>query len=65
MPQPFVRTELVWDGDVSPQGVSAAYTFPIGDSGAKLKANALYFLVDESVAGPNSDKGMCAGRQAL
>lgn len=54
MPQPFVRTELVWDGDVNPQGLSAAYSLPLG-SGTTLKATGLYFLVDESVAGPNSD----------
>lgn len=55
IPQPFVRTELVWDGDVSPQGVSAAYKLPLGGSGAFVKATGLYFQVDESVAGPNSD----------
>jgi len=53
-PQPFVRTELVWDGDVSPAGASAAYKFDLG-GGASLKANGLYFLIDESVTGPNSD----------
>jgi hypothetical protein len=54
IPQPFVRTDLVWDGDVSPQGVSASYRAPIG-GGAAVKGSALYFLVDESVAGPNSE----------
>jgi hypothetical protein len=53
IPQPFVRTELVWDGDVSPQGISAAYKTPV--AGGSLKATGLYFLVDESVAGPDSD----------
>jgi hypothetical protein len=54
IPQPFVRTELVWDGDVSPQGVSAAYKMPLGN-GASIKVTGLYFLVDESVAWANSD----------
>lgn len=54
IPQPFVRTELVWDGDVSPQGASASYSVPLGEGGAKLKASGLYFMVDESVAGPDS-----------
>jgi hypothetical protein len=54
IPQPFVRTELVWDGDVSPQGVSASYKLNLG-GGASIKANGLYFLIDESVAGKNSD----------
>lgn len=53
IPQPFVRTELVWDGDVSPQGVSVAYKAPL-PGGAAFKATGLYFLVDESVAGPDS-----------
>ena len=52
IPQPFMRTELVWDGDVSPQGISASYTTSLG--GMKLKANGLYFIVDEAVAGPDS-----------
>lgn len=54
IPQPFVRTELVWDGDVSPQGLSASYRLDLG-GGASIKANGLYFLIDESVAGKNSD----------
>jgi hypothetical protein len=55
---PFVRTGLVWDGDVNPQGVGATYAIPVG--GAKLKATGLYFLVDNSVAG--SDSSMWGGQ---
>lgn len=62
IPQPFVRTELVWDGDVSPQGVSASYKLDLG-GGASVKANGLYFLIDESVAGRNSD--MVGGQLAF
>ncbi|RHW18226.1 hypothetical protein D1610_07025 [Sphingomonas gilva] len=54
IPLPFARTDLVWDGDVSPQGTSAAYKLPLG-SGHAIKATGLYFLIDESVAGSNSD----------
>jgi hypothetical protein len=61
IPQPFMRTELVWDGDVSPQGASAAYTADLG--GVKLKAAGLYFLVDESIAGP--DSRMIGGQLAM
>ena len=53
IPQPFVRTELVWDGDVNPQGLAASYKVPLG-SGASVKANGLYFLIDESTGGPDS-----------
>ena len=27
--QPYVRTELVWDGDFNPQGVNASYRHPL------------------------------------
>ncbi|MBS0514481.1 MAG: putative porin [Proteobacteria bacterium] len=53
IPQPFVRTELVWDGDVTPQGISANYKLPLAD-GSAFKANALYFVIDEQAAGPDS-----------
>ena len=53
IPQPFARTELVWDGDVSPQGVSATYKADLR-GGASVKANGLYFLVDEATAGEDS-----------
>ena len=49
---PFTRTDLVWDGDVNPQGVGANYVVPLG--GGALKLAGLYFLVDHSVAGSDS-----------
>lgn len=49
---PFTRTDLVWDGDVNPQGVGANYAMPFG--GGALKLAVLYFLVDQSVAGSDS-----------
>lgn len=61
IPQPFVRTELLWDGDVSPQGISASYAAFLG--GMQLKANALYFIVDEAAAGP--DSRMIGGQLAM
>lgn len=62
MPQPFARTDLLWDSDVSPQGISANYKLPLG-GGLSLKATGLYFLVDEAVAGPDSD--MVGGQLAF
>ncbi|WP_157812481.1 putative porin [Novosphingobium kunmingense] len=53
IPQPFRRTDLVWDGDVSPQGLSAAYRLPFA-GGAALRATGLYFQVDEAAGGPDS-----------
>lgn len=53
MPQPFVRTEMTWDGDINPEGVSASYKFDLG-GGTSLRANGLYFLIDEAVAARDS-----------
>lgn len=53
IPQPFARTDLVWDGDVNPQGISATYKHPL-ESGAALRANALVFIVDENAVARDS-----------
>jgi hypothetical protein len=53
IPQPFTRTDLVWDGDVNPQGVSGMYKHRLGD-GSALRASGLFFIVDEDAAGPDS-----------
>ena len=53
MPQPFARTELVWDGDVNPQGIAATWRHARAD-GSAWRANGLFFLVDERVAGADS-----------
>lgn len=53
IPQPFTRTDLVWDGDVNPQGVSGMYKHKLGD-GSALRANGLLFIVDEDAVGPDS-----------
>lgn len=59
---PFRRTDLVWDGDVNPQGAALVYSQPLG-AAASLRAAGLYFLVDEAVAGPDST--MIGGQLAL
>jgi hypothetical protein len=46
IPQPFTRTDLVWDGDVNPQGVSAVYKHPFAN-GSAVRVNSLFFVVDE------------------
>jgi len=56
VPNPFVRTDLVWDGDVNPQGVSAVYKLPLSGGGA-FHASGLFFLVEEQVSGPDSTMG--------
>ena len=51
---PFRRTDLVWDGDVNPQGLSAAYGVKASDA-AKLTAKSMYYVIEESVLGSESD----------
>jgi len=58
---PFTRTDLVWDSDVNPQGVGAAYRLPVGR--AALRFSGLYFVVDHVVAG--SDSSMVGGQVGL
>lgn len=52
-PQIFQRTDMLWDGDVSPQGVGAEYHLPIG-SGA-LDGRLLWFVIDEAAVARDSD----------
>lgn len=59
---PFTRSDLVWDGDVSPQGAAATLEAPVG-GGIAVRLAGLYFLIDESIAGPNSD--MVGGQAEL
>lgn len=60
-PQLFQRTDMVWDGDVSPQGAALAYSASLG--AAKLDARALYFVIDEAPTARDSD--MLGGQLAL
>jgi Putative porin len=60
--QPFVRTDMVWDGDVYPEGVSASFSFPAAKS-LTLKTSGLYFIIDESIGGP--DSRMIGGQATL
>lgn len=53
IPQPFNRTDLVWDGDVNPQGVSGVYKHKLSD-GSALRASGLFFIVDEDAGGSDS-----------
>ena len=53
LPQPFARTDLVWDSDVNPQGVSAVYRHALA-GGSTLRANGLFFVVDENAVAADS-----------
>ncbi|WP_158501095.1 putative porin [Sphingopyxis sp. 113P3] len=60
-PQVFQRTDMLWDGDVSPQGAALSYGAELG--GAKLDARGLYFVIDEAAVARDSD--MLGGQLAL
>jgi len=53
IPQPFTRTDLVWDSDVNPQGFSAAYKHQLGSSSA-FRATGLFFVLDEQATAADS-----------
>lgn len=53
-PNPLLRTDLVWDGDVNPQGAAIGYTANVSDS-FNLSAQSLYFVIEESSNGPDSE----------
>lgn len=61
-PQIFRRTDLVWDGDVNPQGVGVRYEHSLG-AASSIDARALYFIVDEAAAGEGSS--MIGGQVGL
>jgi len=50
---PFRTTELVWDGDVNPQGVAASYIFS-GLGKITPKLTGMYYIVDEQTLNPDS-----------
>jgi hypothetical protein len=56
---PFTTTELVWDGDVQPQGIAGSYGRASGR--VKPRVVGLLYVVDEQGAGPDSSM---AGAQA-
>jgi Putative porin len=53
VPQLVIHTDMVWDGDVNPEGLSAAYKIKLGST-ASLFATGLSFIIDESITGPDS-----------
>lgn len=60
-PQQFQRTDMLWDGDVSPQGIAAAYGANLGK--ARVDARGLWFVIDEASVARDSD--MLGGQLAL
>lgn len=53
-PTPFRRTDLLWDGDVNPQGLAAHYK-ALDTSRTQIAGAALLFPIERSVGGPDSN----------
>lgn len=62
VPQVFRKTELLWDDDVNPQGLSAKFDLPLG-GGAAATLRGLYFIVDENAA--LTDSAMVGGQAGI
>lgn len=60
-PQIFQRTDMLWDGDVSPQGIAASYAANLGK--ARVDARGLWFVIDEASTARDSD--MLGGQLAF
>lgn len=58
---PFQRTDLVWDGDVNPQGITGNYTFN-GSGNFKAKVSGVYYLIDEHSGTNIPDSYMLGGQ---
>lgn len=61
-PNPFVSSELVWDGDVNPQGLSGRYTILANDL-LSAQLTGMYFAIDEETSPTKSD--MLGGQISL
>ncbi len=58
---PFLRTDLVWDGDVNPQGVAGHYTFA-GSGKITAKITGMLAIIDEHSASSVPDSEMRGGQ---
>jgi hypothetical protein len=64
MPKPFVSVaDLVWDGDLNPEGVAATVEIPM--DGVGLLVNAGAFWVEEDSASDSDDRHLLTGQAAL
>jgi len=66
MENPFVRVggnQLIWDGDLTPEGLAIQYTRPINDGSLEMFANAGAFYVDETKSG--ADTSLYGGQFGL
>lgn len=60
-PNPFQRTDLVWDGDVNPEGITGSYTLN-GSGNFSSKASGIFFIIDEHSGTDIPDSYMLGGQ---
>lgn len=61
---PFLRTDLVWDGDVCPQGLAGSYSFS-GSTTLMPKITGIYYMIDEHPGKDIKDSEMFGGQLQL
>jgi hypothetical protein len=61
---PFLTSELVWDADVTPQGVAGSYA-PKVSGPVSPKVVGMFYIVDEQSAGPDSLMGGAQAQLAI
>lgn len=64
IPNPFMRTDLVWDGDVNPEGLAGRFTLS-GAGQVTPKVTGIYFIVDEQARTDIKDSKMIGGQAEL
>jgi len=60
-PNPFYRTDLVWDGDVNPEGITGSYTLN-GSGNFSSKVSGIFFIIDEFSGTDIPDSYMLGGQ---
>lgn len=60
---PFLRTDILWDGDVNPMGVAGSYTFSQCKH-VTPKLTGIYFIIDEQ-SSSDLDSSMFGGQASV
>lgn len=64
IPNPFMRTDLVWDGDVNPEGAAGRLAL-LGAGQITPKVTGIYFVIDEQARTDIKDSKMIGGQAEL
>lgn len=64
IPNPFMATDLVWDGDVNPTGAAARYTLS-GAGQITPKVTGIYFIINENSRTDIKDTKMLGGQAEI